>query len=115
MPDEWREDEDGSASGIPATPVLFAHARSYPLGYVLDITDIRGGETQQFVLEWSALPQDKAWTPHQAVEFFIKRTLPRIKEFVGDRDLVLYFDCLSIDCERPHTLTRAQVTEAGLW
>lgn len=113
MPEHWEADESGS--GIAATPVFFAHARSYDLGYVMDVVDIRAGESQQFAMEWSALPTEKNWTAHQAVEFFIKRTIPRITEFVGDRDLVLYFDCLSVECQRPHTLTRAQMTAGGIW
>ena len=113
MHEEWEEAGE-AGDEIPATPVFFAHARAYPGGYVIDVADVREGAGNQFAMEWSALPQDHGWTPHQAVEFFIQRMLPRMKEIIEDRDIVLYFDCLSLECPQPHLLNRALLEEAGL-
>lgn len=111
MPEPWREGEENE--GVPPSTVFFAHARPYPGGYVVDLHDVAEGEAQQWVMEWRVLPSDQPWTPHQAVEFFLNQALEKFTEFIGDRDLVLYFDCLGVDCHAPHTVTRAQLEESG--
>jgi len=102
--------------GDPATEpsdVVFLHARAYERGYVLDLITAEQGVESQFTIRWETLPDRSNWTPHDAVEYFIHRTLDRVVEIVGDRDFVLYLDCLRADCDVMHLYSRAILTAAG--
>lgn len=97
------------------SPVIFVHARPYPSGYVVEVRDLASSEATQWAVEWAALPDDRNWTPHDLVEFAFRQILPRIQELAGDREVVIYFDCLRHDCDDPHVLTSRALKKVGKW
>lgn len=102
---------------VTPSPTLLVEGRAFPNGYAIEVIDRLAAETETYYLVWKTLDQDDDWTPAAAVSQFLFQVLhlDSVLQRLGDRNLVLVWDCLNLDCSDIHAINKAELRENGYW